>query len=156
MKFHFKVYNLLTTLKVLSALLGVYVFFNTKGSRIARILLCLKYDLQPELGSGLPSRWWLRPTLPGSRVTKKENKGWPPSQKGVRKKTFKTLYCVILVLLIFVLDTLANQNLIVYKNCYTCCAFQPAFGCCALPKSDQTTFFSRYQPFFVHFKPFQC
>ena len=27
-----------------------------KGSRIVRILLCLKYDLQPELGSELPSR----------------------------------------------------------------------------------------------------
>ena len=26
---------------------------NTKGSRIASILLCLKYDLKPELGSGL-------------------------------------------------------------------------------------------------------
>ena len=44
---------------------------NTKGSWIARILLCLKHDLQPELGSGLPSRWRLRPTLPGSRVTRR-------------------------------------------------------------------------------------
>ena len=29
------------------------------------------YDLQPELGSGLPGRWRLRPTLPGSRVTRR-------------------------------------------------------------------------------------
>ena len=50
---------------------GNGILFNTKGSRIARILLCLKYDLQPELGSGLPSRWRLRPTLPGSRVTRR-------------------------------------------------------------------------------------
>ena len=28
-------------------------------------------DLQPELGSGLPGRWRLRPTLPGSRVTRR-------------------------------------------------------------------------------------
>ena len=49
-------YNLLTTLKVLPALLGGYVFLNTKGSRILRILLCLKHDLLPELGTGLLSR----------------------------------------------------------------------------------------------------
>ena len=64
-------YNLLTTLKVLPALLGGYVFQNTKGSRIVRILLCLKNDLKPELGTGLPGRWRLRPTLPGSRVTRR-------------------------------------------------------------------------------------
>ena len=82
---------LLTTFKVLPALLGGYVFLNTKGSRIVRILLCLKYDLQPELGSELPSRWWLRPKLPRSRVTKKENTGWRPSQKGVGKNNNNTL-----------------------------------------------------------------
>ena len=65
-------YNLLTTLKVLLALFGGYVFLSTKGSRIVRILLCLKYDMQPELGSGLPGRWRLRPTLPGSRVKRRE------------------------------------------------------------------------------------
>ena len=69
---HTQWYNLLTTLRVLPALLEGYVFLNTKGSRIVRILLCLKYDLQPELGSGLPSRWRLRPTLPGSRVTRRD------------------------------------------------------------------------------------
>ena len=47
-------YSLLTTLKVLPALLGMY--FSIKGSWIVRILLCLKHDLQPELGSGLPGR----------------------------------------------------------------------------------------------------
>ena len=67
-----KIYNLLTTLKVLPALLGGYIFLNTKSSRIVRILLCLKYDPKPELGSGLPGRWRLRPTLPGSRVTRRE------------------------------------------------------------------------------------
>ena len=41
-------YNLLSILKVLTALLGVYVFLNIKGSRITRIMLCLKHDLQPE------------------------------------------------------------------------------------------------------------
>ena len=35
-------YNLLTTLKVLPALPGVQVLLNTEGSRIVRILLCLK------------------------------------------------------------------------------------------------------------------
>ena len=54
------------------ALLGGYVFLNTKRSRIVRILLCLKYELQPELGSGLTSRERLRPTLPGSRVTRRD------------------------------------------------------------------------------------
>ena len=29
------------------------------------------YDLQLELGSGLQGRWRLRPTLPGSRVTRR-------------------------------------------------------------------------------------
>ena len=36
-----------------------------------RILLCQKYDLKPDLGSGLPGRWWRKPTLPGSRVTRR-------------------------------------------------------------------------------------
>ena len=31
-----------------------------------------KHDLQPELGSGLPGRWRPRPTLPGSRETRRE------------------------------------------------------------------------------------
>ena len=57
--------------KALSMLLEVYVFCNTKGSRIARILLCLKHDLQPELGSGFPGRWRPGPTLPRSRVTRR-------------------------------------------------------------------------------------
>ena len=51
-----------------------FAFLNTKGSRIVRILLCLKYDLQPELGSGLPGRWRPRSTLPGSRVTRRESR----------------------------------------------------------------------------------
>ena len=59
------------SLKVLPALLGGYVLSSTKGRRIVRILLCLKYDLKPELGSGLPGRWRLRPTLLGSRVTRR-------------------------------------------------------------------------------------
>ena len=44
--------------------------------RLYYIILYIVYfivkNLQPELGSGLPSRWRPRPTLPGSRVTKRE------------------------------------------------------------------------------------
>ena len=48
-----------------------FFLLNTKGSQIVRILICLKYDLQPKLGSELLRRWRLRPTLPGSRVTRR-------------------------------------------------------------------------------------
>ena len=59
-----------------------YVFLGVLvGSRIVRILFCLKYDLQPELGSGLPSIWRLLPTLPGSRVTRRTI-GLRPSHGG--------------------------------------------------------------------------
>ena len=30
-----------------------------------------------------------------------------------------------------------------------CCVFWPAFGCCTHPKTGQTTFFSRFQPFLI-------
>ena len=92
-------YNLLTTLKVLSALLGGYVFLNTKGSRIVRILLCLKYDLQPELGSGLLSRWRLRPILPGSRVTRRAWRlatlAWS-KWRSRKKKSMETTFSLVL------------------------------------------------------------
>ena len=82
-------------LKVLPALLGGYVFLNTKGSQIVRLLLCLKFDPQPELGSGLPSRWKLRPTLPGSRVTRKDWRlttlAWSKCRSR-KKKTFTHVY----------------------------------------------------------------
>ena len=44
-------YNLLTTLKVLPALLGGYIFLNTKGSLIVRIPLCLKFFCSQRLGN---------------------------------------------------------------------------------------------------------
>ena len=44
--------------------LFIYLFEREK-SRYSNTV-----DMQPELGSGLASRWRLRPTLPGSRVTR--------------------------------------------------------------------------------------
>ena len=35
-----------------------------------------------------------------------------------------------------------------------CCVFWPAFECCVHPKAGQNTFFSPFQPLFVHFSPF--
>ena len=64
-------------------------FLNTNGSRIVRILLCLKHDLQPELGSGLPSRWRPRPTLLGSRVTRTIKVGDPRMEKMEEQATKK-------------------------------------------------------------------
>ena len=46
------------------------------------------HDLKPDLGSGLPGRWWRKPTLPGSEQ-QKELDGWRPSHGrngGVGKK----------------------------------------------------------------------
>ena len=51
-------------------------FFGQISNLNLRMGRCAKdqhhYDLKPELGSGLPGRWRLRPTLPGSRVTRRE------------------------------------------------------------------------------------
>ena len=52
-------------------------------------LFLLTLDLKPELGSGLPGRWRLRPTLPGSRVTRREKQVGDPhmaEMKEYRKK----------------------------------------------------------------------
>ena len=45
------------------------------------------------------------------------------------------------------LATLEGSNISRESSDVGCCIFWPAFGCCPHPKSDQTTFFSRFQPF---------
>ena len=56
---------------------------------------CQEYiqDLKPELGTGLPGRWRLRPTLPGSRVTRRATRlatlawrKWRSREKKMKKK----------------------------------------------------------------------
>ena len=50
-------------------------------------------DLQPELGSVLPGRWRLRPTLPGSRVTRRKMQVGDPRMAEMEeqeKKYFNT------------------------------------------------------------------
>ena len=54
------------------------------------------HDLKPDLGSGLPGRWWRKPTLPGSEQ-QKELDGWRPSHGrngGVGKKNL--FQCLLL------------------------------------------------------------
>ena len=47
-------------------------------------------DLIPELGSGLPGRWWRKPTLPGSRVTRRAQRlatlAWRKWRRRKKKK----------------------------------------------------------------------